>query len=122
MMGYFYILGCIVFTVYGQLIMKWRLALKGSMPDLLSEKIVFLLKNLFDPYIFSGFVAAFIASLFWMAALTKFEISHAYPFMSLSFVIVLLGSIIFFGETFTWGKVLGVLLICAGIIVTVKVK
>ena len=121
-MGYFYILGCIVFTVYGQLIMKWRLALKGSMPDLLSEKIVFLLKNLFDPYIFSGFVAAFIASLFWMAALTKFEISHAYPFMSLSFVIVLLGSIIFFGETFTWGKVLGVLLICAGIIVTVKVK
>ena len=122
MMGYFYILGCIVFTVYGQLIMKWRLALKGSMPDLLSEKIVFLLKNLFDPYIFSGFVAAFIASLFWMAALTKFEISHAYPFMSLSFVIVLLGSMFFFNEAFTWGKVLGVLLICAGIIVTVKVK
>ena len=31
-MGYIYIFGCIFFTVYGQLILKWRLSLKGAMP------------------------------------------------------------------------------------------
>jgi len=40
--------------------------------------------------------------------------------MSLSFVLVLILSILIFGETFTWGKVMGLLLIVAGIIVTVK--
>ena len=122
MVGYLCILGCIILTVYGQLIIKWRMSLKGAMPELLSEKIIFLLSNLLDPFILSGLVAAFATSILWMVVLTKFEVSHAYPFMSLPFIFVVVGSIIFFGETFTWGKVLGVLLICAGIIVTVKVK
>ena len=35
-------------------------------------------------------VAAFIAALSWMAALTKFDLNYAYPFMSLNFVLLLL--------------------------------
>ena len=98
------------------------MSLKGAMPELLREKIVFLLSNLLDPFILSGFAAAFATSLLWMVVLTKFEVSHAYPFMSLPFVIVLGFSILIFDESFTWGKLLGAFLICAGIIVTVKVK
>ena len=119
-MGYLYIFGCILFTVYGQLVLKWRMNLKGQLPLELSEKFIFMAKLFLDPWLISGFAAAFVASLFWMAAMTRFEISFAYPFMSLSFVLVLILSIYVFGETFTWGKVLGLLLIAAGIIVTVK--
>ncbi|NMB01545.1 MAG: EamA family transporter, partial [Firmicutes bacterium] len=46
--------------------------------------------------------------------------SFAYPFMSASFILVFLLSMFLFGETFTWGKVIGLLLITAGIFVTVK--
>ena len=119
-MGYLYIFGCILFTVYGQLILKWRMNLKGELPELLAHKLIFMLKLFLDPWLLSGFAAAFVASLFWMAAMTKFEISFAYPFMSLSFVLVLVLSILIFGETFTWGKVIGLCLIVAGIIVSVK--
>lgn len=119
-MGYFYIFGCILFTVYGQLVLKWRMNLKGQLPAEITDKILFMAKLFLDPWLLSGFAAAFVASLFWMAAMTKFEISFAYPFMSLSFVLVLILSILIFGETFTWGKVIGLLLIVAGIIVTVK--
>lgn len=119
-MGYFYIFGCILFTVYGQLVLKWRMNLKGELPAEITDKILFMAKLFLDPWLLSGFAAAFVASLFWMAAMTKFEISFAYPFMSLSFVLVLILSILIFGETFTWGKVIGLLLIVAGIIVTVK--
>ena len=119
-MGYFYIFGCILFTVYGQLVLKWRMNLKGQLPAEITDKILFMAKLFLDPWLLSGFGAAFVASLFWMAAMTKFEISFAYPFMSLSFVLVLILSILIFGETFTWGKVIGLLLIVAGIIVTVK--
>lgn len=119
-MGYLYIFGCILFTVYGQLVLKWRINLKGALPPHFSDMLLFMAKLFLDPWLVSGFVAAFIASLFWMAAMTKFEISFAYPFMSLSFILVFILSIVIFGETFTWGKIIGLALIIAGIFVTVK--
>jgi len=120
-MGYLYVFGCILFTVYGQLVLKWRMAMKGQLPDPPAAKLLFLAKSLFgDPFILSGFAAAFAASLFWMAAMTKFELSFAYPFMSLAFVLVFLMSVALFGEAFTFGKVLGLILIVCGIIATVK--
>jgi multidrug transporter EmrE-like cation transporter len=118
MAGYFYIVGTILFTVYGQLILKWRITNYGALPDMLQDKIFFLFKLLFDPFIFSGFIAAFVASFFWMAAMTKLELSFAYPFMSTAFVLVFLFSIFLFHEVITWHKIVGLLLIVAGIIVT----
>jgi len=119
-MGYIGILGCIVCTVYGQLVLKWRLSLLGQMPAGVSGKAGYFAKALLDPFVLSGFGSAFIASLFWMYAMTKFEVSFAYPFMSLAFIAVLLLSALLFHETVTAGKIAGLVLICAGIIVSVK--
>ncbi len=117
-MGYFYIFGTIFFTVYGQIVLKWRINDVGSLPDGLTEKILFLIQLLFDPWIFSGFASAFIASFFWMATMTKFEISYAYPFMSSAFVLVFLLSVFLFQEQITIHKIIGLILIVAGIVIT----
>jgi undecaprenyl phosphate-alpha-L-ara4N flippase subunit ArnF len=55
-----------------------------------------------------------------MAAMTKFEITQAYPFMSLAPVSVFILGVWLLNETFTWGKVVGLVLIIVGTIVTVK--
>lgn len=118
---YFYILGTLVCTVYGQIILKWRLSgLKVLLPEGGVDKVFYLVKLLFDPFIFSGFVSAFAASIFWMAAMTHFEITKAYPFMSLAPALVFVIGVLFLGEAFTIGKVIGLGLIIFGIIVTVK--
>ncbi|PIV93354.1 MAG: hypothetical protein COW44_09940 [Flavobacteriaceae bacterium CG17_big_fil_post_rev_8_21_14_2_50_33_15] len=120
-MSYLYILGTLVFTVYGQIVLKWRLTnLKVILPDSFIDKSIYLFKLIFDPYIFSGFFSALIASLFWMGAMTKFEITVAYPFMSLAPALVFLIGILFLNETFTMGKVIGLILIIIGTIITVK--
>ena len=49
--------------------------------------------------------------------MTKFELSYAYPFMSLAFVLVLVLSAVLFHEPLTVPKILGVLLIIIGIVV-----
>jgi len=116
-MNYFYILVTILFTVYGQLIIKWQMEKAGQLPHIPIEKIIFLLQMFFNPWILSAFLSAFVASLCWMAAMTKFDLSYAYPFMSLSFVFVLILSSLFFHETITAAKVLGVIFIMAGIII-----
>ncbi len=117
---YIYIFSTIAFTVYGQLILKWRITDYGSLPSGLIEKLKFLISLLFDPIIFSGFAAAFLASLAWMAAMTKFELSHAYPFMSLNFVVVLLLSGWFLSEPVTHQKAIGVGLIVLGTVVAAR--
>lgn len=120
-MGYFYIAGCIFFTVYGQIVLKWRMNTNLDMPDGVVAKVVRLLTLILtDPWILSGLVAAFAASLFWMLAMTRFQISYAYPFMSAAFVLVLLISVPLFGETLNAAKLCGTALIILGIFVLSK--
>jgi multidrug transporter EmrE-like cation transporter len=115
--GFAYVLGSVLFTVYGQIIVKWQVAKAGALPAALSERIPFLLGLIFNPWILSGILAGFFALVCWLAAMTKFELSYAYPFMSLAFVFVLILSALLFHEPLSVAKVMGVLLIIAGIIV-----
>lgn len=121
-MGYIYIFITIIGTVYGQLVIKWRMSMKGQMPDesSIGEKVLFMLNAFMDLWIISGLAAAFLASFAWAAAMTKFELSFAYPFMSLSFVLVFVLSLFIFGEAFTWSKFIGLSLIVLGVIISAK--
>ena len=117
MTGFAYVLGSILCTVYGQIIVKWQVAKAGALPAAFSERIPFMARLIFNPWILSGIFAGFLALVCWLAAMTKFELSYAYPFMSLAFVLVLVLSAFLFHEPLTVAKILGVLLIIAGIVV-----
>lgn len=120
LLDYLYIFATIGFTTYGQLILKWRIVKYGALPQDTFSKIKFLVSLLMDPAIISGFAAAFLASLAWMAAMTKFNLSHVYPFMSLNFVIVLLLSGWLLSEPISVQKVFGVTLIVLGTVVAAR--
>ena len=117
MSDFLYILGSVLFTVYGQLIVKWQVAKAGAFPSGTSERVAFLVGLVFNPWILSGVAGGFLALLCWMAAMTKFELSYAYPFMSLAFVLVLVLSAVLFHERLTTPKLVGVALIIIGIVV-----
>ena len=117
---YVYIFATIAFTVYGQLVLKWRISAHGSLPAETLPKLQFLLSLFLDPVIFSGFFAGFLASIAWMAAMTKFDLSHAYPFMSLNFVVVILLSAWLLSEPLTVQRVTGVALIVIGTVVAAR--
>lgn len=116
-MSYFYIALTILFTVYGQIIIKWQAELAAPLPTGIVKKLAFLLKLSFNPWVLSGLFAAFLAALAWMAAMTRLPLSHAYPFVSLSFVLVLFSSYIFFHEPLTWPKIAGMVFIVVGIVI-----
>ena len=116
-MKYCYIFGTVFFTIMGQLLIKWQMAKTGGLPEPIGEKIVFLLSCFMNPWIAIGFVSAIVASLFWMATMTHFDLSYAYPFMSLSFVLVMILSGLLLHEPITIAKILGMALIVAGITV-----
>ncbi len=117
LVGYVNIAATVALTVYGQLVFKWRVDVAGSFPSGSGRRVEYLARLLIDPWVVSVFAAAFLASLTWALALTRFELSFAYPFMALSFVLVLLFGSAFLSESMTAAKVIGVLLIVLGLIV-----
>ena len=122
--GYLYLFLTIATTVTSQLIIKWRVANWVStilpMPVEILGKIGFLFKVIFDPFIFTACCLTFTSGLCWMATMTKFDISYAYPFTMLGFVAVLTLSALLLGEQFNMYKIIGCCIIIAGVIVTSK--
>lgn len=117
-MGYVFIAATILFTIYGQLVLYWRVSSKGiGISGFNREEILGLMRVLLDLWVLSGFAAAFIASIFYMIALSRFQLNHAYPFMSLTFPLVAVCSHFIFGDLLPARKLLGLGLIMTGIIV-----
>ncbi len=107
----------ILLTVYGQLIVKWRVGKAGDFPTSAGDRVSFLAHLVTQPWVISVFAAAAIAALSWMAAMTQYDLSVAYPYVALSFALVLAGSAVFFGEPLNLAKVTGIAVIIVGLII-----
>jgi len=115
--GYGYLLGTVLLTVYGQVVFKWRLEDAGDFPAAASDRLHYLARVAVDPWMVTVAVSVGLAAFTWGGALARFDLSLAYPFMSLSFVLVLLLGALLFNESITAPKLIGIALICAGVIV-----
>ena len=114
-MSYVYVFLTVLLTVYGQLVIKWQVLAAGAFPEAPGEKMLFLARLLINPWIVSALAAALAAAVTWMAAMTKLDLSHAYPFLSTVFVLVPVASVLMFNEPVTTPKIVGLALIVAGI-------
>ena len=52
--------------------------------------------------------------------MTQFDLSFAYPFMSLSYVVVMVLSYLLMNEALTWNKVIGTVVIVAGLYIITR--
>jgi len=114
-MSYAYVAATVLLTVYGQLVVKWQVAEAARLGEP-ADRVQFLLGLIVNPWIVSALAAAFGAALCWMLAMVKLDLSHAYPFVALSFVLVLFLSAGFLGEPLTLAKIAGSVLIVAGVV------
>ncbi len=120
-MGYLYLMITIVTTVTSQLIIKWRVSTvvsKMLFPFDWIERLFFLIRVIFDPFIFLALCLTFLSGISWIATMTKFDISYAYPLTMFGFVSVVLLSAFLFGETLNLYKIAGCMIIVVGVIVT----
>lgn len=81
--------------------------------DTLNSSVFILFKSL--PF-WSGMLCYGLSVCVWVAALSKAPVSTAYPMLSLGYVVVAAVSVAWLGETLTPAKVMGIALICAGVV------
>jgi multidrug transporter EmrE-like cation transporter len=107
----------IVSAVYAQLIVKWRVGDAGTFPTNTHDRVSFFLRLFFSPWMLSAWAGIGVGAVCWVYALTKFDLNRAYPFMSATFVLVLVGGAVFFDEPLSTLKIAGLALIVAGLVV-----
>ena len=120
-LNHFYLLLAILLGVVSQLIIKWKMsAFSFDDYETWQEKFSLAFSMLLNPYIIIALVLTLLAGVTWMIAMTKFEISYAYPFTLLALVLVTIFSVIFFGESINIYKLIGIVFIILGIVVISK--
>ena len=115
--AYLFVATTIVLTVCGQLVIKWQVGKAGPFPAEASARVAYLGDLLRNPWVVASLGAGFVAALAWFVALSELELSRAYPFVAASFALVLVLSAIIFNERMTVPKIIGALLIIAGLVV-----
>jgi multidrug transporter EmrE-like cation transporter len=81
--------------------------------DILSSSVIILLRSV--PF-WTGMLCYAASVCVWVAALSKAPVSTAYPMLSLGYVVVAAVSVAWLGETLTPAKMLGIALICTGVL------
>lgn len=112
-----YILASVILVDAGQLMIKY--GLNNSVfefGNILASYIGILL----NPFVLFGFMAAGLSSIFWITALSKADLSYAYPMISLGYVVVAFLSMFLFSEHIAWTRWLGIFVICSGVFLMSK--
>jgi len=103
----------ITLGVLGQLSFKRGMTNIGmiNVSDLFSAKILSIIT---EKFVILGVLLYAITAGLWMVILSQEELSFAYPLLALGYVFAAVLAKIFFNETLTLFKILGILFIVAG--------
>lgn len=79
-----------------------------------------ILNNLLRPGVLGGLALYGIGTILWLGALARTELSQAYPFVGLGFVLTTIFGYLFFNETLAPLRLLGTTLVILGVFLVAK--
>ena len=105
----------IILAVIGQLLLKMGMLRIGKFSFNISTLVHQYVKILLNPLVIAGLFSFFVSMLIWLYVLSRMELSFAYPFVALNYVLILFGSYFLLKEAITPMKVIGVIVIVVGV-------
>jgi multidrug transporter EmrE-like cation transporter len=110
------ILLSVTITACAQLVLKAGMAgaaVQRAIADGPAARMVLAIA--LDPLVLAGLMLYFLAAGVWLLVLSKVDVSLAYPFVALGFVITAVFGRLVFGETLSTARIAGIVLICGGV-------
>ena len=104
-----------IFAAISQILMKWQTSLTSHQLDELDSKLVYLMHFLIRPWVMAAFLFTFLGGVTWILAISKLELSQAYPYVAITYVVVSAAGILLFGESLTAQKLLGTAVVITGV-------
>ena len=79
-----------------------------------------IIKIVFEPYIMAGLFCYVISVGIWIVALSKVDVSIAYPMLSIGYVVNAVAAWYLFGEIISTQKMAGIFIIIIGVYIVAK--
>lgn len=112
-----YILISVLGGAIGQLLLKNGMNKMGAVTLSLGDAPQLLLKLATNPWVVGGLFLYGCGTIFWLAGISRVDLSYAYPFASLSYVVMLLVAWQLFDEQITLPRIIGTLVIASGVLI-----
>lgn len=113
------ILISVVIASFGQVFMKKGVMDSGGIElrEILSKKIFSIV---FNHYVFAGLALYSITTLLWFVILSKADLSFVYPLIALGYVATAFLAKIYFDESITTMRWIGIMIIIAGAVLIMR--
>ena len=112
--GIIYLLLNLVVSVAAQFVLKAAVAKLGPVAE--RDLVHYILSMVNLPIIF-GLLLYASGTILWLLCLTKLDLSFAYPVATIQYLLVFLGAWLLFDETISLQRIIGMLVICLGVLV-----
>lgn len=100
----------ILFTVCGEFLLKFGVA---GVPN---DEVVSIFMVLGNVKIIAGVSLIVMSAILWIVGMSKFQLSFMYPFLSLNYVLIIVGSELILKENVHINRYISILLIIIGLI------
>ena len=109
------ILFSVLLNCSAQLLMRKGMLVNGEISKIgiLLTSIPQMITNL---YLWGAMICYAVSILVWMIVLSKVEVSYAYPFLSVGYVLSAVVGYIWFSENISPIRIVGILVICIGVV------
>jgi len=111
------ILSSVLLNSFAQIFIRKGMLSLGEIPTQMKQLFYFVLDACINIYLIIGMSCYAISILLWMYVLGKVEVSFAYPFQSLGYVVAAGIAFYTLGEPLSSMKVAGIAIICVGVFV-----
>jgi multidrug transporter EmrE-like cation transporter len=106
----------VVLGVVGQLLLKHGMTSMGKLELDAAGVLPVIWRMATSPYVVGGIVVYGVSTFFWLLTLNRVELSYAYPFLSLSYVLIFVFSWLLFRENISPVRILGMLIVILGVL------
>ena len=114
--NFIFIISSVLLNAFAQILLKAGMKQVGNI-DLKNNIMNTCISIAFNPYIISGFIAYGVSILLWLWVLSKVDVSLAYPFQALGYIVVTILAWIIFQENISYIRIIALLFITIGLII-----
>ena len=110
----------VILNASAQLCLKQGMRAIGHFAFSLSNLMPIGVKAALNPFVIMGLLCYVISVGVWMMALSRVDVSYAYPLLSVGYIVTAFAGQLFFGEELGPVRWAGILIICLGVFLVTR--
>ena len=114
------ILSSVSLSAFAQIALKHGMSATATRDAMSAGGLQAIAVILSNTFVLLGLVLYGLSMVFWLGVLSRIDVSQAYPFVGLGFLLTMAFGVLLLGEAFSIQRSVGTLLVLAGVLLVAR--